>query len=342
MIKKAVGVLCIIAVIVTLVAGCGSSTSQSETSGESAGIEKVTLIFGATMDDSGQDREITQYFKKRLSELSDGNMDVEIYLGGQLGSEREVLEQMKMGETDLSYGVLPPELYFQEYCAISVPFLFPNFDSINEYFEAVLEDIKPLASTKGGIIPLALHSSGTRWTTSNKPFYSAAEMKGLKLRLPEIEWWIKVWAEMGALPTPIAATEIVTALQTGVVDAQENTLTNIVGRQMWEYQKYLIKTDHVNWWQMWTISEKTWNKLSENQQNILLQAIKETTERNNKMVEEMNKEFVQKCLDEGMELIELDRNDLFEAALPAIEKIAQEELNKEAYELAIKIIEKYQ
>lgn len=336
--KRSLAIICIISLVITLFGCSNEKDIQADKVQKS---EKAKLVLAITMNDSGQDREVTQFFKKRVNELSNGNLEVELFLGGQLGSEKEVLEQMKMGEIDLTYGVLAPELYFPEYNAMSIPYLFKNYEDIEDYLEGeIFDKITELSSSKGGITPLGIHSSGSRWTTSNKKFSNVTDIKGIKLRLPEIKWWISVWAKLGALPTPIAATEIVTSLQTGVVDAQENTLTNIVGRQMWEYQKYLINTGHVHWWQMWLMSNKTIEKLSNEQLDIVKQALKETIERNNEMVIEMNKEFIDECVGKGMELVEADTMSLQEAALPEIEKILKEELNELAYKKAMEIVEK--
>jgi TRAP-type C4-dicarboxylate transport system substrate-binding protein len=145
-------------------------------------------------------------------------------------------------------------------------------------------------------------------------------MKGIKIRLPQIQSWIDIFKEVGAAPTPIAATEIVTALKTGTVDGQENFLTNIAGRQMWEYQKYLIATKHVSLPQTWLVSEKVFQKLSADQKQWLEQAIKDAIAFERPQVEQLNAGFIKQCIDKGMTLIEPDRDAFVKAAQPAIDK----------------------
>jgi tripartite ATP-independent transporter DctP family solute receptor len=343
--------ICMIGLSLLLV-GCGGDTSsstqtpvstESDTEEENATVsedQKVKLTFATTMDDSGVDKDIREFFNDRVTELSNGSIEIEFFMGGQLGGEKEALEQMKLGELDMGYNVIQAELYYPEYNAISIPFLFPDYESMNEFMNGPIGDkIDTLAREKGGIIPLGMHGYGARWTTSNVPFENPAELKGLKIRMPEIQWWVDVWAEMGALPTPIAATEIVTALKTGTVDAQENFLTNIAGRQMWEYQKYLIKTEHIEFFQTWLISEKTWeSKLSANQQEVITQAVKDTTDHVAQVVGELNDEFVQTSIDNGLILVEPDQEALRQAALPAVQRIIETDLAPGVYEEVQKVI----
>lgn len=304
--------------------------------------EAVTLSFATTMDDSGVDKEIREYFEEQITELSNGTINMEFFMGGQLGGEREALEQMKLGELDMGYNVIQAELYYPEYNAISIPFLFPDYDSMKRFTDGPIGDeIEAIAREEGGIIPLGMHGYGARWTTSNVPFSNAEELAGIAIRMPEIEWWVDVWAEMGAQPTPIAATEIVTALQTGTVDAQENFLTNIFGRQMWDYQDYLIKTEHIEFFQTWVISVDTWeNKLSESQRDAIKEAVQKTTEHVAEIVAEMNEGFVNDSIAAGMELIVPDQESLREAAQPAILRIIEEDLAAGVYDEVLKAIGK--
>lgn len=330
-----------IAVFFSLIAlvlmGCGDKPSDAN--GES-GNDNIKLTFATTMDDSGIDKDIKEFFDKKLTDLSDGSMEVEFFMGGQLGGEREALEQMKLGELDMGYNVLQAEMYYPEYNAISIPYLFPDFDSMRKFMEGPIgEKIDKVAREKGGVVPLGMHGYGARWTTSNEPFTNLEELKGLKIRMPEIEWWVDVWDELGALPTPIAATEIVTALKTGTVDAQENFLTNIAGRKMWDYQDYLMKTEHIEFYQTWLVSEKTWeDKLSKNQQKVLQEVVDETVAYVDEIVDKSNKEFVKEIQENGMELIEVDQNQLREAAQPAVKEIIENDLDPGVYEEVEKAI----
>ncbi|HET7627740.1 MAG TPA: TRAP transporter substrate-binding protein [Bacillales bacterium] len=186
--------------------------------------------------------------------------------------------------------------------------------------------------------PLGFHGYGPRWTTSNKPFKTPEEMSGLKIRMPNIQWWVDIWKELGALPTPIAAPEIVTALKTGTVDAQENFLTNIAGRKMWDYQKYLIATKHIELFQTWLISAKTWDSFNPAEQKLIQDAVDETIAYIQPQIEDLNKQFVQECKDHGMEVIYPDREAFMEKAKEINKKIIERDLAPGVYEAAMKAI----
>ena len=324
----------VLVALAAMVSACGGDATGGEEG------ESITLSFATTMDDSGVDREIREYFEEQITELSDGTIEMEFFMGGQVGGEREALEQMKLGELDMGYNVIQAELYYPEYNAISVPFLFPDYESMQRFMDGPMgEEIEAIAREEGGIVPLGMHGYGARWTTSNEPFSNAEELAGLAIRMPEIEWWVDVWAEMGALPTPIAATEIVTALQTGTVDAQENFLTNIAGRQMWDYQKYLIATEHIEFFQTWVISEDTWeNKLSESQRDAVAEAVQRTVDHVADIVAEMNEGFVVEAEEAGMEIIYPDQESLRDAAQPAVLRIIEEDLAEGVYDEVLRAI----
>src|SRR5690625_409508 len=163
-----------ITLIMLVLSGCGTVVSGTPD-------EKVELVFATTMDYSGIDKDIVDFFDSKITELSDDSIEIELFMNGQLGGEREALEQMNLGEIDLSYNVIQAELYYPEYNAIAIPFLFPDLDSMREYMDSPAGDkIKEIAKEKGGIIPMGMHGYGARWTTSNKPFSDVDELKGLR------------------------------------------------------------------------------------------------------------------------------------------------------------------
>ncbi len=299
----------------------------------------LELSFATTMNDSGVDKLLTQKFKEKVKELSKGTMDVKLYMGGQLGGEKEALELMKRGELDMGYNVVQASLYYPDLDATQVPFLFPDLESIERFMAGPIgQKIKDVLVEKGGMMWLGIHGYGSRATTSNRRFKNPQEMKGLKLRLPEIPIWIAVWKELGALPTPIPAPDIMMALKTGVVDAQENFLTNIAGRKMWEAQKYLILTNHVELVQNWLMSKKTWDKLTPEQRSVVQQAFKEAITYLKPLVKEENQRFIEEAKKNGMEVIVPNREAFVKKAAPAIEKVVKEKLAPGVYEEALRAI----
>jgi len=301
--------------------------------------EVKEFTFAITMEDTGVDRELTQRFKKKVDELSNGTMQINLFMSGVLGDTRELMEQMKMGEVDLGYYAEFGQLYYPKYDATTIPFLWPGQEEIEEYFAGPAGEIaKRFVREEGGAILLGpMHSYGSRWMTSNKPVRTAEDLDGIKMRMPNISWWIEVWKEVGVSPTPISSAEIFSALNTGVVEAQENYLSNIYGRKLWEVQDYLIGTEHIDFYQMWACSEKTWNSLTKEEQDILVDAANDAVDYVRPQIEEMNNGFIEDLKEDGMEVIYPDKEALREAAEPAIRRIMENDLAPEA----IEAIEKY-
>lgn len=299
------------------------------------------LSFSTTMADKGIDRALTQRFKEKVNELSNGAMKINLFMSGILGDTREQIELMKLGEIDLGYFAEFGQLYYPQYDATTIPFLWPNGEAVEEYLSGPIgEKIKKLTEEKGGVILLGpIHSYGSRWTTSNRPIHNVDDLKGLKIRMPNIAWWIEVWKTMGASPTPVSSSEIYSALQAGVVDAQENFLSNIFGRKLWEVQKYAIATKHIDFYLMWAVSKVTWDTLTKDQQDILVDAAYDAVKFVKPQVDEMNEGFIKSLKDNGMEVIYPDRQSLIKAARPAMESIIERELDPEVKEQVYKYIE---
>jgi tripartite ATP-independent transporter DctP family solute receptor len=310
--------------LLTLLAGSSGSTAL--------GAPKVReFVFAITMDDSGIDRALTQTFAQRVNDLSGGKMKINLFMGGVLGDTRELIELMKLGEVDFGYYAEFAAIYCPQLDATSVPFLWPDAEAVEEFLSGPVGDkIKQQVREKGKAVLLGpFHSYGSRWTTTNKPFRNAQELKGLKIRLPNMTWWVEVWQAMGAAPTPIAASEIVSALKTGVVDAQENFLSNIYGRGLYEVQKYAVATNHIDFYLFWAASERTWNSLNEQERKIVAQAAREAVDTVNPQIDEMNKGFVKSLEAKGVQIIYPDRDNLARAARPAIERIIARDLAPE-------------
>lgn len=133
--------------------------------------------------------------------------------------------------------------------------------------------VDELTLKKGGMGHFGPHYRAARHMTSNRPIREAKDVKGLKMRLPQSPVWLRVWKELGALPVSIPAPEIYLAMQTGQVEAHENTLVSPYSRSLWEVQKYIILTAHIYQPWYWVISDVWFRKLTPEQQNIIREAI---------------------------------------------------------------------
>ena len=204
-------------------------------------------------------------------------MKVKIFMSGQLGKEKAVLELLKIGQTQMALtGGLFRTMFAKEYDPISIPFYLSDWECVKAYLEGPMgKKIGQLALEKGGIIDFGPQKRAGRHMTTNRKIIEPEDIKGLKLRLPAMPIWVDVWKELGALPTIVPAPEIYLAMKTGQVDAHENSLVSPYSRKLWEVQKYIILTDHVFFPWHWVASKAWFDKLDAKDQALIRKAVAE-------------------------------------------------------------------
>lgn len=284
---------------------------------------KVTKIDIATIYDAKAPPTIgTAKFKELVEERSKGAIEVNLFTSGALGSEKDIFNLLAGNELQMVLGgIQGVDQFAPEYMFITAPYLIKDWDHLRAILEGDLgkEMIKEL--DKKNVHILAVNYRGIRNSTSNKPINTPKDMKGLKLRLPEVLSWVATWKGIGAMPTPIALPELYGALQTKVVDASEGPYEQFATFKLFEVQKYVVNTRHI-YEPCWLyISKSFLESLPKNQQEIIVSSAKEAMLYADKLAEEMAADFLKQCLDNGMELIEPDFDAFQEAAKPVLEEM---------------------
>jgi TRAP-type transport system periplasmic protein len=215
-------------------------------------------------------------FAKEVKAKSNGRIDVQVFGAGTLGGERDFVEGVKNGfiQAGLASGVMAN--FYPNAMVTDIPYLFAS-DTIADrvmdgpYGQKLSEDF--LAST--GMRNLCFGEVGFRDFTSGKtPIHSPKDLVGMKIRVQETPLYITEMKALGAQPTPIAFTELYTALQTGVVDGQENPIPTIIFAKLYEVQKYVALDGHnygVDWFVM---NDKFFKSLPPDLQNVVQGAAK--------------------------------------------------------------------
>ncbi|MEN8188205.1 MAG: TRAP transporter substrate-binding protein [Thermodesulfobacteriota bacterium] len=288
----------------------------------SAVAAKINIDINCTMKPGGSEEAAIEKFKEIVEKKSDGRMKVKIFMSGQLGKEKAVLELMKIGQTQMALtGGIFRTMFAKEYDPITIPFYLPTWEVVQAYLEGPIgKKIGELASETGGVIDFGPQKRAARHMTSNKKISNAADIKGLKMRLPAIPIWVDVWKELGALPTVIPAPEIYLAMKTGQVDSHENSLVSPYSRKLWEVQKYIISTGHVYFPWHWVASKKWFNTLSADDQKLIDDAVQEARAYGTKIEDEKNTFYADELKKNGMEFITPDNKDIRAKALPAIKR----------------------
>ncbi len=185
-------------------------------------------------------------FKELVEQRSKGDFQVQIHVGA-MGGERDVFEAMSTGGLEMgAMGSGDTSIFFPKYQVFEVPYVMRDVDHFWKFWNGpVGKEINDIPLKERGVMTAGVVYRGARYLTANKPIKTLADVKGLKIRLPENKVWIEIWKTLGALPVVVAFPEVYMALKTGVADAQENPMESIWAYKFYEAQKYLIATQHV-------------------------------------------------------------------------------------------------
>ncbi len=332
MTKKKFGFVSIMLASVLALTACGDSDSDSSSGGEGSD-EKFVLQAGHSLPDDHPYHLGLIEMADAVEERTDGQVTIEVFANSEIGAERELTEGMGLGTVDLVVSSTAPVTNFvPELGVLDVPFLFKDRDSAVEVLEGDIGDELFAKMEDNGIIGLSWGENGYRHITNAvRPIETPKDLEGLKIRTQENEIHLAAFEALGAQPTPMAWTEAITALQQGVVDAQENPA--IVADQFSLYdanQKYMSLTGHVYSVAIYMMSQKTYDKLPEELRDIVVEEGQKAGARERDLIVEMEKESIQTLKDQGMEIIEdIDTAPFQEAVQPVYETIEYQDLLNE-------------
>ncbi len=263
-------------------------------------------------------------FKEELEKRSNGEITLKIYPNSTLGGDRDLVEGMQMGTVDfgLVAGVLGN--FEKSIGLLELPYLFDSQEEFNKVIHGPIgEEIAGRLVKKSGIRILNWWDRGPRQTTSNKPINKLEDLKGLKIRLPEIPAMVNSWRAMGANPTPMAWSEVYTGLQQNVIEAQENPIPFIYGGRINEVQKYIAITDHKYEYVTIAMSEMRWKKLNDKQRQIIVEAANAATAYENQLVLDKTNELLAAMQAKGLQVTYPDKKELAAAARSVHEDFAK-------------------
>ncbi|MEN2467355.1 TRAP transporter substrate-binding protein [Ornithinibacillus sp. JPR2-1] len=300
-----------------VMAGCSDDSSSKDG-------DAVTLKLGHIQSENDLWHDGAVKFKEEVERLSEGNMKVEIYPNSTLGGDRDMAEGMQIGTVDFALvaGVLGN--FEDSIQLLELPYLFSSQEEYNKVIHGeVGQEIANRVLEASDIRILNWWDRGPRHITANKPIETVADIKGLKMRIPEIKAMEHTWQAMGASPTTMAWNEVYTGLEQNVIEAQENPIPFIFGGRIHEVQDYLSLTAHKYEYVTLAMSDMTWSKLSAEQQEIIQEAADIATEYENQLVGEQTDEILETMKSEGLEVIEPDVEAFAEEARKSHSEFAE-------------------
>jgi len=215
-------------------------------------------------------------FANLVNARGGGRIEVQVYGAGALGAEREYVEAIMAGtvQAGIASGVMGG--FLREAMVTDIPYLFPSASIAWKVLDGPFGDkLSNLLLEKTGLRNLGFAEVGFRhFTNDARPIKSPADVKGLKIRVQENPLFMTLIKALGGNPTPIAWTEVYTALQTGVVDGHENPISSTVFAKIYEVQKYLTLDGHVYGVDWFVMNNKFFKSLPEDLQYIIVDCAK--------------------------------------------------------------------
>jgi tripartite ATP-independent transporter DctP family solute receptor len=249
-------------------------------------------------------------FADRVAEQSGGKLRVKLYPSGQLGDDRETVEGLRLRSIDMTVmGCAFIGWYAPEYGMMEAPFVWRDYQHIDRVWRGEIgEELRRTLRERAGLEMLHLWYRGPRYlTTTSKKIHSPEDLRGLKLRVPELEVYIKSWQIFGANTTPLPFTDMFMALKLGVVEGQENPLATIYGNNLHEVQKYIMETHHLIGFYVFCTGPYLDERFTEQEREIILEAAEYATDWHNREVERSEAEYRKMLIEAGVEFVPVDR-----------------------------------
>lgn len=270
--------------------------------------EELELKFGHVGAPGSLFEASANEFAKRANEKLAGKAKVVAFGSSQLGNDKELLQKLKLGTVTFALPSSVMSSVADEFGVFEMPYLVKDREHMKRIEQEVFwPQIEPAAEAKGYKI-LAVWENGFRHITNNvRPINVPADLDGIKLRTPKGEWRLKMFQSYGANPTPMAFSEVFTALQTGVIDGQENPFAQIYSAKFQEVQKYLSLTGHVYTPAYVAVGKDAWEKLPEDVRQVLEETAKETQAYVYDTAAQLETDLLQKLTEGGMAVNEADK-----------------------------------
>lgn len=298
----------------TAVAGMAGSVSAADMTMKFGHVGAPGSLFEATADN----------FAECVNTSMTDAVEVQTFGSSQLGNDKEMLQKLKLSQIDFSLPSSVMSSVDDAFGIFEMPYIITSRDHMRRV-QGEMMDVFQNAAHDNGYHIVGLAENGFRHITNNvRPINVPADLEGVKLRTPNGVWRVKMFKEYGANPTPMAFSDVFTALQTGVIDGQENPYAQIASAKFQEVQKYLSITGHVYTPAYILASKKKFDSLPEDVQAGLTDCASQTQDFTYKTAAEMEETLLKEIKDAGVEVNTADKAAFIEASKPIYKQFAEE------------------
>ena len=245
-------------------------------------------------------------FAERVNNEMNGTACVEVYPNSTLYDDDQVLEAMLQGDVQMAAPSLSKfEAFTKVFNIFDLPFMFKNMAAVDAFQNSETGQAMKASMERRGLKGLEFWHSGMKQISAKKPLIMPEDAKGLKFRVQPSDVLVAQMEALGASPQPMAFSEVYGALQTGVVDGQENTWSNSYGQKYYEVQDSITETNHGVLDYLVVVSTEWWDSLDPAVSEQLATILNEVTVERNAAVNEVEMKARQSILDAGGKINEL-------------------------------------
>ncbi|MFO1326561.1 MAG: TRAP transporter substrate-binding protein [Rubrivivax sp.] len=262
-----------------------------------------------------------RHMSQLLEKASGGKHRIKVFNKGALGTEKETIDQVKIGALDLTRVNISP---MNNICPLTqvptMPFLFGSVTHMRKVLdgpvgEEILKSCEPM-----GFVGLAFYDSGARSIYAKKPIRTVADAKGLKIRVQQSDLWVALVGAMGANATPMPYGEVYTGLKTGLIDAAENNIPSFDTAKHVEAVKVYSKTEHSMAPEMLLMSKVVWDKLPKAEQDMIRAAARESVAFQRQKWDEQEARSLANVKAQGAQIVDVDKASFQAVMGPVYEK----------------------
>lgn len=328
--RQLIGLFALVFMLIVPLAACGSSENSSSSNGESSDSpssssdEVITLNLGDVLAEEHPHSQSYYFFADRLEELTDGKVQVEVFVASTLGNQRDLVEGLKLGTVQIAKTMTTGlSAYIPEIQVFDLPYMFDG----REHFYKVLdgevgEYFANEKMAEQDFIGIGYFDAGIRSVYSSKKVESLDDLKGMKLRVPESPIFMSTMEAFGAAGTPMPVGDIYTSLQTGVIDGAENAPIFYESEKHFEVAPYFNQTEHMMTPDIVLMSKSYFDSLPEDVQDAILQAAEEMVEYERNLWQELEAQSIENLKESGVEFVEVDKTEFKKQAEKVWEEFA--------------------
>ena len=287
--------------------------------GPSAALAQQKLKFAHVYETTEPYHTQAVWAAEEIAKRTNNRYSMDVFPASQLGNETQINQALSLATVDLIY--TGQSFAARTLPALSIggaPYMFRDFNHWKKYSESkVLADLLDGYFKKGGNKPIAAFYYGVRHTTANKAIVKPADMKGLKLRVPDAPLYVMYPKIFGANATPIAFAEVYLALQNKTVDAQENPLPTILAKKFYEVQTHINLTGHITEMLLAIVGGHVWTALSAADKKIFEAVFREAAAKSNAEIVKSEQQLVTDFATKyGKTVVKSDREAFKKIAAP--------------------------